>query len=91
MKKQTQPSDRKVKRIEKKIAKLQSKLNGEPRETKAERKARRAAGRAQWLQKLRSRRPFDLKCVKWYEKRQLDIANGKTNDEGVIGGDVATA
>jgi hypothetical protein len=89
---------RKTKRIEKKIAKLQSKLNGEkaPKETKAEKKSRHATRWAVRLQKLRGLRPLNLKCVKWYEKRLMDKANGKVEEtkpygDGIVGGDVATA
>jgi chromosome segregation ATPase len=96
--KNKKPSDRKVKRLERKIAKLQSKLNGEsePKPTKAEKKVHRAARKARWAQKLRALRPLNLKCIKWYEKRQTDIANGivkeaKPADDGVVGGETAAA
>lgn len=95
------PSDRKVKRLEKKIAKLQSKLNGEPKQkaSKAEKKVKRAARKARWAQKLRALRPLNLKCVRWYEKRQWDKANGVVKvgnktvlpDDGVVGGETAAA
>jgi protein subunit release factor B len=84
-------SKRKTQKLQKKLEAIQYLLETTPEQRKAEKQARKAQRRIKRLHKLRSFKPFDLKCVRWYEKRQVDIMNGKAADDGIIGGEVSPA
>lgn len=83
---------RKAKRLQKKRDRIDYLLSTTNEERKADRKAQKLARSVKRLQKLRSLRPLNLKCVRWYEKRLADKLNHVEVDaKGIVGGDVAPA
>jgi hypothetical protein len=82
-------SEMRMKRLQKKFDKIERLLHTTPEERKLINKAQKAIRKMKRLQKLRSFKPFDLKCVRWYEKRQVEIVNGKSKGASESPGDFA--